>query len=306
MAIGNSKKQLLMVEKEDGLFVGVPMTNVVDIELSTNGDDISIVSPSMGTKRNYMDEYHSTATFNIETFLTGTIINDGANEVSNLNTLFKLCGLKSTIDTGSVVYSPDSNASSNLRLNFYKEDVKRTLTGSKGSLTISGTVGQPLKIVFNMSAYSTLVPTIESAPTSIDASKMDNIAVLKKVSGVTVSGTTLNITSFTLNQNAEIQDTYATALSEFNITDFDYKIELIAYKIKNNDTAIWQAYRNEDLQEIIITAEASNGKEIEIKVPAAKILNLTDGDDNGRQIITRSYRCQNIIGDDNISLTIRD
>ena len=313
MAIGNSKKQLLMVDTE--LYAGIiaiPMTNVVDIELTTNGEDINVVSPSMGAKRNYMDEYHSTASFNIETLLTGTTDIDSTVfptiNYSNLDSLFLLCNMKRTnVGVDDVTYTLDSNADNILNISFFKENVLRNITGAKGSFTISGTVGQPIKAVFNMSAYSDLIPTVVpdgSMPVATEASKMENIAVLKKISGVTIGGNVVNMTSFTLNENCEIQDTYATDVAGFSVTDFDPQIEIIAYKVKNS-IEHWVAYRNEDLKEIIISADASNGKRIEIKVPFAKMLTVADGDDNGRQIITRNYRCQNNLGDDNISIMIK-
>lgn len=312
MAIGNSKKQLLVIDSNlDVGTIAVPMTNVVDIELTTNGEDINVVSPSMGAKRNYMDEYHSTASFNIETLLTGTIGTDTtalpAIKYSNLDSLFLLCNMKRENIGTDIKYTLDSNAANELDISFFKENVLRNVTGAKGSFTISGTVGQPLKAVFNMSAYSDLIPTVipdGSMPSYPDASKMENIAVLKKISGVTIGGNVVNMTSFTLNENCEIQDTYATDKAGFSVTDFDPQIEIIAYRVKNS-IEHWVAYRNEDLKEIIISAEASNGKLIEIKVPFAKMLTVADGDDNGRQIVTRNYRCQNNLGDDNISITIK-
>ena len=88
-----------MVDSElDVGIIAIPMTNVVDVELTTNGEDINVVSPSMGAKRNYMDEYHSTASFNIETLLTGTTDIDTtalpAINYSNLDSLFLLCNMK--------------------------------------------------------------------------------------------------------------------------------------------------------------------------------------------------------------------
>lgn len=312
MAIGNSKKQLLMVDSElDVGIIAIPMTNVVDVELTTNGEDINVVSPSMGAKRNYMDEYHSTASFNIETLLTGTTDKDTtalpAINYSNLDSLFLLCNMKRENIGTNIKYTLDSNADNVLDISFFKENVLRNITGAKGSFTISGTVGQPIKVVFNMSAYSDLVPTVVpdgSMPVATEASKMENIAVLKKISGVTIGGNVINMTSFTLNENCEIQDTYATDVAGFSVTDFDPQIEIIAYRVKNS-IEHWVAYRNEDLKEIIISAEASNGKRIEIKVPFAKMLTVADGDDNGRQIVTRNYRCQNNLGDDNISIMIK-
>lgn len=309
MAIGNSKKQLLVVDTELNVgTIAIPMTNITEIEVNTNGEDINVVSSSMGSKRNYMDEYHSTATFNIETNLTGTTGLDTtslpATMYSNLDSLFLLCNMKRESDGSFVEYTLDSNSETDLGISFYKENLLRNITGAKGSFTLSGQVGQPLKIVFNMSAYSDLIPTeVPTVPSHPEASDMSNLAVLKKVSGFTIGGSVINMSSFTLNQNIELQDTYATQLAGFSVTDFDPKIEVIAYKTKNDKTH-WQAYRNEDLKEIVVTAECSNGKTIEIKVPFAKMLTVADGDDNGRQIVTRNYRCQNSLGDDNISIKI--
>ena len=311
--IGNSKKQTLLVPKAFDINapkIAVAMTNVVDVELKTNGEDISLVTTSKGSKRNYIDQYHSTSTFNVETPLTASTIdfdNNGTIETySNLDTLFLLSDFKRDVSVlNKATYTPNSNAdSSALELMFVKENVLRNITGAKSSLTIAGTIGKPLSATFNLSAYANLVPDSNAYNVTADTAKVENLVVINKITGITIGGDTINMSSFTINQNSEIQDTYATNIASFSNTDFDFQIEVTALRVKN-DISHWVAFRNEDLKEIVITATTlDETRAITITIPSAKLLELSDGDDNGRQTIVRKYRCQNVVGDDNIKIEI--
>ena len=82
------------------------------------------------------------------------------------------------------------------------------------------------------------------------------------------------------------------------------QIQYFTDKVKN-DISHWLAFRNEDLKEIVISATTlDTTRSITITVPSAKLINLADGDDAGRQTIVRTYRCQNVLGDDNIKIEI--
>ena len=310
--IGNSKKQTLLVPKEfdNNALIAVAMTNVVDVELSTNGEDISLVTTKKGSKRNYIDQYHSTSTFNVETPFTATTIdydNLGTIETySNLDTLMLLSDFKRDVSVlNKVIYTPDSDAySSKLELKFVKENVLRNISGAKSSLTLSGNIGKPLSATFNLSAYANLVPDSANYTSNVPSATLENLVVINKITGITIGGDVINMSSFTINQNSEIQDTYATNVAGFSNTDFDFQIEITALRVKN-DISHWLAFRNEDLKEIVISATTlDTTRAITITVPSAKLINLADGDDAGRQTIVRTYRCQNVLGDDNIKIEI--
>ena len=310
--IGNSKKQTLLVPQEydNNALIAVAMTNVVDVELSTNGEDISLVTTKKGSKRNYIDQYHSTSTFNVETPFTATTIDfDNAGTIktySNLDTLMLLSDFKRDVSVlNKVTYTPDSDAdSSALELKFVKENVLRNISGAKSSLTLAGNIGKPLSATFNLSAYANLVPDSANYNQSVPSATLENLVVINKITGITIGGDVINMSSFTINQNSEIQDTYATNVAGFSNTDFDFQIEITALRVKN-DISHWLAFRNEDLKEIVISATTLDTKRaITITVPSAKLINLADGDDAGRQTIVRTYRCQNVLGDDNIKIEI--
>ena len=310
--IGNSKKQTLLVPQEydNNALIAVAMTNVVDVELSTNGEDISLVTTKKGSKRNYIDQFHSTSTFNVETPFTATTIdydNLGTIETySNLDTLMLLSDFKRDVSVlNKVTYTPDSDAdSSKLELKFVKENVLRNISGAKSSLTLAGNIGKPLSATFNLSAYANLVPDSANYTSNVPSATLENLVVINKITGITIDGDVINMSSFTINQNSEIQDTYATQISGFSNTDFDFQIEITALRVKN-DISHWLAFRNEDLKEIVISATTlDETRAITITVPSAKLINLADGDDAGRQTIVRTYRCQNILGDDNIKIEI--
>ena len=313
MAIGKSKKQLLSIQRAyDALnYDTIPVTNIIDINPEAVGEDINLITSKMGGKRNYNDRCHTTATFNIETYFSDNFIeydNAGIFEKhSILETLLIQSGMKvntATLSDVIVEYVPDSDSNNQSNMLFYKEDIKRTITGAKNSMTITGEVGKPISVVFNNSAYTDLVPTIE-APTQTDAS-FDDLFILCKIQGYTEDGTTVNLQSFTLNQNTELQDTYSIGLSQFDMTDFDYQIETTALKIKN-DISNWQEFEAASTKEIIITCESPvNKQKLEITISGAKMLTNVDGDDAGRQTIVRNFRCENDLGDDNISIKFTD
>jgi len=310
MAIGKSKKQILVTQKEydvTGLErIAIPMTNIVDINPAAEGEDIDIVTTAMGSKRNYKDNYHTTVNFNVEGYLTADLEdfdNLGTPEVySNMDSLLLQAGLKRTQSaTDEVTYTPNSDENGALALDFYKEDIKRTIEGAKNSMTIAGEVGKPITVTFNISAYTDLEPT--ELAYSGNSADLTDLVIINKVTGYTEGGGTINMQSFTLNQNAELQDTYAIGLSQFDLTDFDPQLEVTALKIKN-DISSWASFKTGALSEIIITAITSDGKTLEIKIPFAKILTNEEGDDAGRQTLVRNFRCENSVGDDNFSIRI--
>ena len=313
MAIGKSKKQLLSIQRSYDVlnYDTIPVTNIIDINPEAVGEDITLITSKMGGKRNFNDKCHTTVNFNIETYLTSELItfdNGGTDELySNLDSLLKQSGMKSDVSVlKEVTYTPDSNSNDLSSMNFYKEDVKRIITGSKNSMTITGEVGKPISVTFNNSAYTDLVPTV-SASTEPDAVlKNESMYVLCKIQGYTENGTEVNMQSFTLNQNIELQDTYAIGLGQYDMTDFDYQIEVTALKIKN-DISNWQDFENGSLKNIIITARnLGNNSDLIITIDKAKILTNVDGDDAGRQTVVRNFRCENNVGDDNISIKFKN
>ena len=297
-----SKKQLLRITK--GYTTGnqdIAVTNVIDINPAAAGGDIEVVSSTMGSKRSYNDEYHTTVSFNVDTLVTGKLENYLGNQYSVLDSLFLISGLKRTSDATSVEYTPSSVESLVVpTINFYKEDNSREITGAVGNLTISGTAGEPLKISFAMSAYTDILPTAETIPTSVET--LSDIFLINKITGSTISGADVKMTSFSLTQNASIQDTYATGHASYDIIDFDPSLELVALR-QLNELSHWSDFANGTIKSVLISAVSKDtGKLLEIYVPFCKLNALVDGDDAGRQIITRTFRAQNNLGDDNFNI----
>lgn len=299
-----SNKQLLQISKKyDDLSVqDIPVTNVIDINPVASGADIPVVSSKLGSKRSYTDKFHTTANFNIETIMTGKLITHETNVYSNLDSLFLMSGLKRTLDTTNIIYSPDSDAYNELELKLYKQDITRTVVGGISNMIITGTVGEPLKVSFSVSGYTDMLPENEAIPASNET--IEDIFIINKITGANIDGQPINMTNFTFNLNVSVQDTYSTGVSQYDMVDFDPSLEITALKILNNNEH-WSKLFNGNLESVIISATSLNtNAKFLLTIQNCKLNNLTEGEDAGRQIVTRTYRAESNVGDDNFTLYI--
>lgn len=277
----------------------ITLASPVSINPTIASGDIDQVSNTLGSKRGYVDGYQTTAEFDIEMIAR---IGDSVDTAPEVAELLKMSMIKSeTNDPGvDITYNIDSvNDQLSTTFSVYEDGEKHEIVGRVGNVNINGKVGEPLRYVFNVSGY--LSSTINEANPSVTLDNNDMLFV-DKITGFTENGSTVNISEFSLNMRNEIANNYNVGLTEFSIIDFDPELTLTRLKIKN-DLTVWDDLFNQNLKNVVITVtNQANTRTMTINVPTSVLKNAETGDQNGLQTISKTYRAQNNIGDDNFDI----
>lgn len=255
----------------------------------STGEINAVGTGSLGNKKGYVDPNNTKVTFDVPTVIKASTALGVAPELSEL---YKIAGLAETI-TASVKaeYKPGGITSSGAGvIKVYSDGYVRTVSGAAANMKISGKVGEPLKAVFSVSGYTTPEATAEANPAvTLNAGV---IPIISKITAITISGTAINCDSFDFDTGNEIQDTYATGLSEFYIGNFNPMINLTAIKTKGTDEQAWTDMGNGLLKAILVTV-GSVGSQVVLNAPNAFALELSESDDKGRVKLTRKFRAEN-------------
>lgn len=106
----------------------------------------------------------------IEVELKGS--GDDVDTPPEFGVLLRACGFQETINAGvSVVYAPRSTGHESCTIWYYQDGVRYRITGCRGNVSFSGTVGEVMKATFTMIGRKTAGdPTDTSQPTpTLDA-----------------------------------------------------------------------------------------------------------------------------------------
>lgn len=304
-------------------------------KVSTNpkfaGGEISVVSDVMGSTLNYIDTLQGTLEFDIS-FLPKLLGDrDGSNDLvlktndgDSLELLLNSCMIYKTnisdIVPGKIneqrfkVNSKINQVSLDCRNNVDGELVN--LTGMVTNLQIEGKIGTPLKFLFNNKRYFDGVENLEWNP-AVNTYQQDTIyknckiVFIDKMTGFTENGSTVNISEFKFNMNADAQNNYNVGVAEYAIVNYKPEITFTFLKIKN-DLSAYDDLKNQNLKEIIITARTqdslvggSDYAEFIMTIPFAQLKTIENGEQNSRQTFTKTYTCKNELGDDNFDFKFR-
>ncbi len=253
------------------------------------GDINAVGTGALGNKKGYVDPNNTKVTFDIPTVVKASTALGVAPELSEL---YKISGLAEVITVGTKVeYKPGGVTSSGAgQIKVYNDGYTRTVTGATANMKISGKVGEPLKAVFSVSGYTT--PEASAEPNPAVTLNAGIIPIITKISAITIGGTAINCLSFDFDQGNEVQDTYATGLSEFNIGNFDPNISIVAIKTAGTDEQSWVDMGNGALKAIVIEVGTA-GSQVVLNVPHAFALELGESDEKGRVKLTRKFRAEN-------------
>lgn len=265
-----------------------------------SGDYKDMGNGMMGATKTFVDPNWVSAEFDIPVQMKKT---SALGTAPSIDELFKIAGLAETITAATKVeYKPGGTAGTG-QIKVYTDGYVRSLTGVAGNLKISGKVGEPLGAVFSVKGFMASPEAIaEANPTvSLDT----NMAPLvTKVSVLTVGGTTLNADSFDLDIGNQINELYAINLSEYYLQDFDPTITVTAVKVKGTDEAAWVDFAAGTVRAIIIQVGAA-GSMVEISIPYAKLKDVSESDDAGNVKISRTFRAEASVGNDNYTITYK-
>lgn len=255
----------------------------------STGEINAVGTGALGNKKGFVDPNNTKVTFDVPTVIKASTALGVAPELSEL---YKIAGLAETITPSvKVEYKPGGITSSGAGvIKVYNDGFVRTVIGAAANMKISGKVGEPLKAVFSVSGYTT--PEASAEPNPAVTLNAGIIPIISKITAITISGTPINCDSFDFDTGNEIQDTYATGLSEFYIGNFNPMINLTAIKTKGTDEQAWIDMGNGSLKAIIITV-GSAGSQVVLNVPSAFALELSESDEKGRVKLTRKFRAEN-------------
>ena len=305
---------LLKTNKNIVLFLGgglplpanaVTMGSPVLLQPDVKQNDINEIGDgSLGAMGSYVDDQHTTVSFGIEVYARGNDKTGLAPDTPpKISELLKACGLAETIDSTisqeNVTYNPSSADVVAAQSKVYVDGHVRLVTGIRSNMKFSGSVGEIAKFNFDNQGYTAAAPTPEVNP-AVTLDDNDRL-VVKKITGATIGGATINMQSFDLDLGNEIGDVYAVDMAEFERTDFDPKLTVEAIKLKGNEAG-WSDFIDGTIREIIITLGTAAGKTLTLTASFCKQIGQSESEDNKKMKESRSYRCERSVGDDNFFL----
>lgn len=241
----------------------------------------------LGATKTYFDENQTDTSFDIEILLRGSDKTGVAPKTApKIAELLKAAGLKETLGTADITYSPNHAEISPSTCYVYQDDEKRSVTGAIADMKIEGTVGQAAKATFTIQGFTTPTPTVEVNPTVV--LDTNTLMIVSKITAITLAGTALNITKFELSLNNENSVNYATGMSEFVRKDFAPKLKLSGIKTKG-DLTPWTDLIATSVKEIIITLGSGAGKTLTITATQASTSDMDENDDSGIVAYSRTF-----------------
>jgi hypothetical protein len=136
---------------------------------------------------------------------------------------------------------------------------------------------------------------------------LDTLAapIVSLVSVVTAGGTTLNADSFDFDLGNDIPaPTYSVGKNEYYIANFYPILTITAVKTLGTDEAAWTDFAAGTVRAIIIQIGAA-GSMVELSVPFAMVKDLSEADDSGKVKLSRTFRAQASVGNDNFVITYK-
>ncbi|WP_201353821.1 phage tail tube protein [Hydrogenimonas urashimensis] len=303
MAYQLTNKQVLLAK-----YGGTPTTSdVVTLAENTffnttikNGTIKEIGTGALGAEKGFVIPDWTAADGTITAIMKAT---GAAGTPPKLSEMYKICGLTETIDTTAgeekVTYTPMTQMGQTGEIISYIDGEKRTITGVVSNLKINFTVGELVRIAFDIKGFTDAEPVLEANPSAtIDG---NSNFVVKSVSAVTIDGATINLTSADFDLGNQIDEIYAIGKKEYVITDFMPTITI--NEIKQRDSIDhWTDLKNENVKAFVVSLGSSSGEKVTFTANYCKYSGINESDDNGKVVIERSFRCESNAGGDNFEI----
>jgi len=267
-----------------------------------SGDYKDIGNGMMGATKTYIDNNWVSADFEIPVQLKKASALGIAPKIADL---FKICGLAETITASTKVeYKPGSpDLAGTGQVKVYTDGYVRALTGVAGNMKISGKVGEPLSASFSIKGFlDSATPTVEANPVvTLDTGVAP---IVSKVTVLTVGGSSIQADSFDFDLGNSIQEVYGIGIAKYYMQDLDPTLSVTAIKVKGTDDAAWTDFAAGTIRAIIIQVGLA-GSMIEISVPFAILKTVSEADSNGMVKLSRTFRAQASVGNDNFTITYK-
>lgn len=309
MPLMNQKRVMMFLV--DGATLPVPPANFLELQEAfavnpqTDVQEFERISGKMGSYDSYIDPHKVTFS---ETISHKMRTSDKAG--TSLGTppeyaqLLKVCGMKETIDTGTpsqetVIYT-NTQAPTEGSAIIFLDDKKFTLTDTMtGDLTMTFEAGQAGVISSTLSGYydNKGIPVDESNP-SVTLSTEDCL-ICTKTDIITAGGVEVKADAIRLTMNAQVDDFYGfNNLAEFNITDYNIKLEADFYVDKANYASEMNKLVNQTVEAINVqmsTDDAGSlvsGKSVRLQAQFAKASDRQDSLDQNKVKRTFTWMLQ--------------
>lgn len=267
-----------------------------------SGDYKDIGNGAMGATKTFIDSNWVSSEFEIPMQIKKA---SALGIAPKLADLLKICGLSETITASTKVdYKPgNSDLAGTGQIKVYTDGYVRTLTGVAGNMKISGKVGEPLSAAFSIKGFlASATPTAEANPVvTLDTG---SAPLVSKVTVFTVGGSSLQADSFDFDLGNSIQEVYAIGLAKYYMQDFDPTLTVTAVKIKGTDDVTWTDFATGTVKAILIQVGVA-GSMIEINIPFAMLKDVSEADSNGMVKLSRTFRAQASVGNDNFTITYK-
>jgi len=213
--------------------------------------------------------------------------------------LLKICGLSETITAlTDVAYAPTSDFVQGTA-KAYLDGSMRNVTGVAGDFSFGGKVGEMVVFNFSLKGFTDIEETTEANPAVVlDVNKN---FIIESVTAITVGGAAIDLESFELSKGNDIQETYATNLKEFYISDHKPVIKVTAVKTKGNG-AHWTELKNNTKKSVVVVLGTGAGETLTLTAPFCNPMDNDEQDSGGKIVYDRSWLCESSAGNDNFSL----
>ena len=266
-----------------------------------SGDYADMGNGMMGAKKTFIDGQWVTAEFDIPVQMKKA---SGLGVAPSLSQMFKICGLAETITASTKVeYKPGGAVNGSGQVKVFTDGYSKALTGVASNLKISGKIGEPLSATFSVKGFvGASAAVLEANPTvTLDTGVAP---IVSKITVLTVGGTSIQADSFDFDLGNMIQDVYAIGMSQYYFQDFDPTLTIDAIKVKGTDEQTWTDFANGAVKAVLIQVGVA-GSMIELSIPYAILKDVSESDSNGMVKLSRTFRAQASVGNDNFTITYK-
>jgi len=312
MALYDSKKRIVAV-KYNGTVAGTDAIDVsnedVRINFEVQTGEFKRLNGILGSKETWQNTDNVTGSLTLECMVRGNDTTGLAYEtVPQWSNVFQACSMTQTIDLTTpnqetVTYIPSQSQPLDSQAAVWVDGKKRVLTQAIGSLSMTGTKGEPLKMTASLTGYTTITETTQANPTANDDT--NSLIILKSTDVLTVAGDSLKVDAFTFNQNNAMQYLYGIGIKDNDRTDFDATLELVFYKDTAYTYDVYTQLAAGTSVAVAVVAGSASGKKLGFNAPAAIVQGSPkESVLNGKEAITVTLSLQSSAGTgvDNYSL----
>lgn len=278
-------------------------SNAVDLrekvmpEVKTKTFDYKVLNGKMGNTKSAVISDYLTYTASVSAFVKA---HDGSN-APKLSAMLKMCGLNESVDanTGVVTYTPKSDEIASGEIVHYIDDKKYVAHKASANLKIDFEIGNPAVATFDISAFCD--EPIEEANPSVNPFDSNAIFVVDSIQAITLSNVVLQVQKASFDFGNQIDEEYLIGTKEFLRSDFEPKITIEDREIKG-DLSHWSDFLSGNIKAIEILLTAGSRK-FRLKANNARYIDVGESDDNGKGLVSRTFRLEPTNGDDNFTIT---